>query len=42
MIVATFVKEMRLFLRDRAGLITTFLLPAAFIIGFGLMFQGSG
>ncbi len=42
MIRATFIKELQLFLRDRAGLITTFLMPAAFIAGFGLMFKGAG
>lgn len=42
MIRATFVKEMQLFARDRAGLFATFLMPAVFIIGFGLMFRGAG
>jgi len=42
MIGATFIKEMQLFIADKAGMAATFLMPAVFIIGFGMMFQNMG
>lgn len=39
MIGPTFVKEMQLFVADKAGMAATFLMPAVFIIGFGMMFE---
>ena len=39
MIGPTFVKEMQLFVADKAGMAATFLMPAVFIIGFGMMFK---
>jgi len=41
MIGATFIKEFQLLLRDRGGLLSTFLLPLVFITVFGFAFKGA-
>ncbi|MCB9882914.1 MAG: ABC transporter permease [Planctomycetes bacterium] len=42
MILATCIKDLQIFARDRGGLAATFLLPLAFVTVFGLLFKGSG